>query len=150
MKKTFKRCKSAGYKKVHHRSGDGYAGLSKRQVLKCITSNDRLRKFNVRFVNKAKCRPLSVKRLQEQHQIDLVDMKSMKVEYKGKCYEYFFRWWTYFCNFIGLLHLRQRKVVIWKRNSQGSVKNMDNQSAYKVTMGVNSNIKLRIIVKVGK
>ena len=74
VEKTFKKCKSPG---------DGYAGLSKRQVLKCVTSNERLRKFNVRFTNKAKPRPISVKRIQEQHQTDLVDMKSMNVEYKG-------------------------------------------------------------------
>ena len=84
--KTFKRCKSAGYKKTHHRVGDGYAGSSKRQVLKRVTRNERLRNFNVRFTNKAKPRLVSVKRIQEQHQIDLVDMKSMKVEYKEKCY----------------------------------------------------------------
>ena len=77
VEKTFKKCKSAGYKKIHHRAHDGYAGLSKRQVLKCVTSNKRLRKFNFRFTNKSKPRPVSVKRIQEQHQIDLVDIKSM-------------------------------------------------------------------------
>ena len=88
--KTFKKCKSDGYRKIHHRPGDGYAGLSKRQVLKYVTSNKQLRKFNVRFTNKAKHRPVSVKRIQEQHQICLVDMKRMKVEYKGKFYRYIF------------------------------------------------------------
>ena len=31
-----------------------------------------------------------MKRIQEQHQIDSVHIKSMKVEYKGKCYRYIF------------------------------------------------------------
>ena len=35
-------------------------------------------------------RPTSVKIIQEQHQVDLVDLKSLKVEYKGKCYRYIF------------------------------------------------------------
>ena len=86
VEKTFKICKSAGYKKIHHRAHNGYADLSNLQVLKDLTSNKRLRKFNVRFTNKAKPRAVSVKRIQEQHQIDLVYMKSMKAEYKLKCY----------------------------------------------------------------
>ena len=88
VEKTFKKCKSAGYKKIHHR--DGYAGLSKRQVLKCVTSNERLGKFYVSFTNKPKSRLTSVKIIQEQHQINWVDIKSLKVEYKGKCYRYIF------------------------------------------------------------
>ena len=143
MGKTFKRCKSAGYKKIHHGAGEEYAGLSKRQVLMSVTSNEQLRNFNVRFTNKTKPRPVSVKRIQEQHQIDLLGMKSMKVEYKKKCYQYiflliwnsnikenaidiFFRWWTYFTDFFGLLHLQERKTVMWKRNCNGSIKNMHN------------------------
>ena len=55
--KTFKRCKSAGYKKTHHRVGDGYAGSSKRQVLKRVTRNERLRNFNVRFTRKCEKNP---------------------------------------------------------------------------------------------
>ena len=90
MGKTFERCKSAGYKKIHHGAGEEYAGLSKRQVLMSVTSNEQLRNFNVRFTNKTKPRPVSVKRIQEQHQIDLLGMKSMKVEYKKKCYQYIF------------------------------------------------------------
>ena len=86
VEKTFKKCKSAGYKKIHHEAHNGYAGLIKRQMLKCVTSIERLRKFNVTFTNKAKPRPVSAKKIQEQHQIDLVDMKSMKIEYKEKCY----------------------------------------------------------------
>ena len=39
VEKTFKKCKSAGYRKIHYRPGDRYAGLSRRQVLKCVTSN---------------------------------------------------------------------------------------------------------------
>ena len=89
--KTFKRCKSAGCKKTHQWVGNEYSGLSKRQILKRVTRNERLRNFNVRFTNKAKPRLVSVKRIHEQHQIDLVGMKSMKVEYKEKCYRYIFR-----------------------------------------------------------
>ena len=118
MGKTFKKCKSAGYKKIYHRAGDGYAGLSKRQVLKCVTSNERLKKFNVRFANKAKPRPVSMERIQEQHQIDLVDMKSMKVEYKGKCYQYIFSLMDIFSQFHWLAPLTRKKSSHVKKELQ--------------------------------
>ena len=56
VEKTFKKCKSAGYNKIHHRTHDGYADLSKRQALKCGTSTERFRKFNLKFTNKTKPR----------------------------------------------------------------------------------------------
>ena len=118
MEKTFKKCKSAGHKKNHHRAGDGYAGLSKRQALKCVTSNERLRKFNARFTNKAKPRPVRVKRIQEQHQIDLVDMKSMKVEYKAKCYRYIFLLMDIFSRFHWLAPLTRKKSSHVKKELQ--------------------------------
>ena len=116
--KTFKRCKSAGYKKTHHRVGDGYAGSSKRQVLKRVTRNERLRNFNVRFTNKAKPRLVSVKRIQEQHQIDLVDMKSMKVEYKEKCYWHIFSLMDMFSRFHWLAPLARKKSRHLKKELQ--------------------------------
>ena len=115
MEKTFKKCKAATYKEIHRKAGDGYAGLSKRQVLNCLTSNKPLRKFNVRFTNKAKPRPVSVKKIQEQHQIDLVDMKSLKVEYKGKCYRYIFSLMDIFLRFHWLALLTRKKSTHVKK-----------------------------------
>ena len=37
--KAFHKSKSAEYKKLHKRTVDSYAGLSKRQVLKCASTN---------------------------------------------------------------------------------------------------------------
>lgn len=59
---------------------DGYAGLSKREVLKCVATNEKLKRFNVTFTNKAKPRSVKVKRIHEQYQTDLAHMKSMRVE----------------------------------------------------------------------
>ena len=78
-------------------------------MLKCITRNEQLRKFNIRFTNKAKPRHVSVKKIQKQHQIDLVDMKSMKVEYKGKCYWYIFSLMVIFSLFRWLAPLTTKK-----------------------------------------
>lgn len=52
MEKAFHRSKCAGYKNLQHRTADAYAGLSKRQVLKCVLGHEYLRKFNVKFVNR--------------------------------------------------------------------------------------------------
>ena len=78
VEKAFHKIKSAGYKKLHKRTADDYAGLSRRQVLKCASTNEKIRKISVKFNNKAKPRPVIVKRIHEQqHQVDLVDMKGM-------------------------------------------------------------------------
>ena len=87
-------------------------------MLKCITRNERLRKFNIRFTNKAKPRPVSVKKIQKQHQIDLVDMKSMKVEYKGKCYWYIFSLMVIFSLFRWLAPLTTKKSIHVKKELQ--------------------------------
>ena len=51
---------------------DAYANLSIRQVLKFVLGNENIGKFNAKFTNKVKPRPVSVKEIREQHQIDLV------------------------------------------------------------------------------
>ena len=81
VERAFNKSENAGYKKLHQRTVDSYAGLSKRQVLKCSITNRKLRKFTVKFTNRAKPRAVTVKRVQEQNQIDLV-------EYNGKLFRY--------------------------------------------------------------
>ena len=109
VEKAFHKCKSAGYKKLHQRTADGYVGLSKRDVLKCIKNNDKLKRFNIKFTNKAKPRPVAVKRIQEQHQIDLVDMKNMQTEHNGKPYRYIFSLMDIFSRFHWLAPLERKK-----------------------------------------
>ena len=77
VERAFGKSKSAGYKKLHQRTVDSYPSLSKCQVLRCSTTNKKLRKFTVKFTNRAKSRPVTIKKVQEQHQFDLVDMRSM-------------------------------------------------------------------------
>ena len=83
VEKAFHKSTSAGYKKLHKRMADGYAGLSKHQVLNIASTNEKIRKFNVKFTNKAKPHHVIIKHIHEQHQVDLVDMKGMQVEFKG-------------------------------------------------------------------
>lgn len=118
VEKTFHKSKSAGYKKLHKRATDGYAGLSKRQVLKCATTNENIRKFSVKFTNKAKPCPVMVKRIHEQHQVDLVDMKSMQVEHKGKIYRYILSLMDLFSRFHWLAPLERKKSSSVKKELQ--------------------------------
>ena len=118
---------------------DGYAGLRKRQVLKCVTSNERLRKLNVRFTNKAKPRSVSVHRIQDQHQIDLVNMKSIKVEYTGKCYRNIFSLMDIFLQFHWLTsfttkkssHVKKELHWVYKEHGQPERLQSDNGGEFK-------------------
>ena len=117
VEKVFHKTKSAGYKTLHKRTADDYAGLSKRQVLKCASTNEKIRKISVKFNNKAQPRPVIVKRIHEQqHQVDLVDMKGMEVKYKGKHIGTFCHLRIYCGGFIVWLPVKERRVVLERKN----------------------------------
>ena len=44
--------------------------------------------FNANFLNKPKLRPVIVKDVQKQHQIDLVNLSNMRITLNGKTYRY--------------------------------------------------------------
>ena len=59
VKKTCSKSKSVGYKKIRIRALDGYAGLSRNNIL-TVTSNDtEFKKLTVKFTNKAATRPVT-------------------------------------------------------------------------------------------
>ena len=82
VKQTFDKSKSGGYKKFYRTGNDGLARLSQRKICRAILKDKTLRKFNVKFTNKA--RPVRVKVIHDQHQIDLMNMNNVEVVYKGK------------------------------------------------------------------
>ena len=82
MKQTFDKSKPGGYKKFYRTGNDGFAGLIQRKICRAIIEDKTLRKFIVKFTNKA--RPVLVKAIHDQHQIDLINMKNVAVVYKGK------------------------------------------------------------------
>ena len=88
VKKTFDACKSAGARKIRFRPAEPCAGMSERRILKITNKNVKYHQFNAKFTNKAILRPIRVKRVMEQLQFDLVDMRSQAVEYNGKAYYY--------------------------------------------------------------
>ena len=112
---AFHKSKSGGYKRLHARTADGFAGLSKRQILKHVTTDEKLRKFSVKFLNKAKPLLVRVKRIQEQHQVDLVNMRNMEVEYQGKRYRYILSLMDLFSRFHWLAPLERKTSRSVKR-----------------------------------
>lgn len=56
-------------------------------------------------------RSVRVKAVHEQHQFDLVDIKSTAAVYKRKSYKHVFDLFDVLSNFHWLFHLKQRKAV---------------------------------------
>ena len=111
VKKTFEKSKSGGYKKIYMRSRDAFAGLSQKKVSKAIMEDKDLRKYNVKFTNKARPRPVRVKGVHEQHQIDLVNMRGTSVNCKGKTYKYILSLLDVFSRFHWLCPLESKHSI---------------------------------------
>ena len=63
VKKTISKSKSVGYKKIRTRALDGYAWLTRNNIL-AVTSNDaEFKKFTVKFTSKAVPRPVTATEL---------------------------------------------------------------------------------------
>ena len=63
VKKTFKKNKSGGHRKLRSRAADGYSGSSKLEILKVTKSDPTFHRFNVRFNNKAAHTPVLAKKV---------------------------------------------------------------------------------------
>ena len=107
VKQTFDKRKS-GDKKVYRRGNEGFAGLRQRKTCRAIMEDKTSRKFNVKFTNKARPRPVRVKAIHDQHQIDLINMKNMAVVYKGKTYKYILSLLDVFSRFHWLYPLESK------------------------------------------
>ena len=108
MKQTFDKSKPGGYRKLYRRGNDGFAGLSQKKICRAIIENKTLQKFNVKFTNRARPRPVCVKTIHDQHQIDLIHMKKMAVVYKGKSDQYILSLLDVFSRFHWLYSLKSK------------------------------------------
>ena len=109
LEKAFTEAKSGGAKKLRLRTADSVVGLSEREILKITTKSPRFRSFNVKFKNKTIARLVRVKEIQTQHQIDLVNLSDMRVEYQGTVYQYVFPIMDIFSRFHWLAPLERKK-----------------------------------------
>ena len=73
--------------------------------------NKSLKKFRIKFTNKAISRPVRVKGIHDRHQINLVYKNKMSVIYKGKAYKYIFYLLTIFHVFTGYDLLKENIAV---------------------------------------
>ena len=86
MEKAFTEIKSGEAKKIWLRAADSVVGLSEKEILKVTAKSPRFRSFNVKFKNKAIPQP--VEEIQTQHQIYLVNLGDICVEYQGAVCQY--------------------------------------------------------------
>ena len=92
----------------------------------------------VKFTNRAKPRPVTLKKVQEQHQIDLVDMRNIQVEYNGKLFRYILSLLDVFYPFTGWFLLRQKESKVWQKNLLESTPVMEYRNVYRVKTTVSS------------
>ena len=91
-----------------------------------------------------------MKRIQEQYQIDLEDMKSMKAEHKGKYYQYISSLMDIFSWFRWLAPLTTKKSSDMKKELQRIYKEHWQPKRLQSDNGGEFKRQVRIIVKVGK
>ena len=101
--------KSGGAKKLQLRTADSVVGLSEREILNLTAKIPTFRSFNFKFKNQAIPRPVQVKEIQTQHQIDLVNLSDMRVEYQGTVYRYVLSIMDIFSRFHWLAPLERKK-----------------------------------------
>ena len=86
MEKAFTEIKSGRAKKIRLRSPYSVVGLSEKEILKITAKSPGFRSFNIKFKNKAIPQP--VEEIQTQHQIYLVNLSDMCMEYQGAVCRY--------------------------------------------------------------
>ena len=106
-KEAFTKAKSEGAKKLPLRT-DSVVGLSERKILKITAKSPRFRSFNVKFKNKAFPRLVRVREIQTQHQIGLVNLSDMSVEYQRTVYQYVLSIKDIFSRFYWLAQLERK------------------------------------------
>ncbi|MES9879582.1 MAG: DDE-type integrase/transposase/recombinase, partial [Sedimenticola sp.] len=100
--KEFRQSKSAGNKKLSRTIKETVTGISRDSV------KAELRKLPIKqyctpvFDNKAPPIPISAAKVHERHQIDLVDMRSVAMKYKGVTYQYVLSVLDVFSRFLWL------------------------------------------------
>lgn len=81
VKKSFKKSKGSGSRKIYHRLKDCYSGISEGTIHKVLSKSTLHQKLNARFENRARLRQIRAWDVRIQDQVDLVDIK--KIVYQG-------------------------------------------------------------------
>lgn len=88
LKKSFKRSKGFGSRKIYHRLEDCYSIVWERIIHKLLSKSSPHQKLNARFENRARLRLIRARDVQIRYQVDLVDMQKLRRKYKDKVFRY--------------------------------------------------------------
>lgn len=79
---------AGGCKKLRYQAVSSYAGLSEKKILQVTNNEFKYRVHNAKLKKKTTPKPVTVKHVQLQHQIDLTDLSKDPVKNNGKVYKY--------------------------------------------------------------
>lgn len=108
VEKEFDESKSAGARKLRLRAANKYTGVSEKKILEVVKGDNKFRRFNARFTNRAVPRPVRAKEVMEQMQVDLVSMTSQQVDFNGRTYRYILSLMDIFSRFHWLAPLERK------------------------------------------
>ena len=108
VKKSFKKSKGSGTRKIYHKLKGCYSGISERNVHKVLSKSTIHQKLNVRFTNRARLGPIRARGVQIRHQIDLVDMQKIQTKYGGKLFKYVLSIMDVFSHYHWLIPLERK------------------------------------------
>ena len=88
INKCMEKTKGSGIRKIRHRMGANYHGISDAQVARVLEKSTTYQKVKARFGNRAVMTPIRASNVQIRHQIDLMDIRKNAVRSCGVTYQY--------------------------------------------------------------
>ena len=88
INKCMEKTKGSGIRKIRHRMGANYHGISDAQVARVLEKSTTYQKVKARFGNRAVLTPIRASNVQIRHQIDLMDIRKNAVRSCGVTYQY--------------------------------------------------------------
>ena len=88
INKCMEKTKGSGIRKIRHRMGANYHGISDAQVARVLEKSTTYQKVKARFGNRAVLTPIRASNVQIRHQIGLMDIRKKAVRSCGVTYQY--------------------------------------------------------------
>ena len=85
---NFYSTKGCGARRLNYRLKDKFTGLSEPSIQNVLSKSQIHRRLQVKFTNRAPIQPVTAKSVMDRVQIDLIDMKTNAIKYKGNIYRY--------------------------------------------------------------
>lgn len=105
----FDQSKGEGALKLAKSMRHKYSGLSRNFIQKNLNTMKETQKIRPLFQNKAPLRPIKAGKVQERHQVDLVNMQSMPITIDGITYKYIMSVIDIFSRFVFLRPLQSKE-----------------------------------------